>query len=38
VCSVADVEDIRNGGIRLSRMREQLQRTQSETRLAEVGT
>jgi hypothetical protein len=25
VCRVADIEDIRNGGIRLSRMRDQLQ-------------
>ena len=30
VCSAADIEDVRNGGIRLSRMRAQLQRTQAE--------
>ena len=31
VCRVADIEDVRNGGIRLSRMRDQLQCAPSAT-------
>lgn len=31
VCRVEDIEDVRNGGIRLSRMRDQLQRAEPET-------
>ena len=35
VCRVADIEDVRNGGIRLSRMRDQLQCAGSATLLTE---
>jgi len=35
VCRVADIEDVRNGGIRLSRMRDQLQCARSATLLTE---
>lgn len=35
VCSVADIEDVRNGGIRLSRMRDQLHCAGSATLLTE---
>ena len=35
VCRVSDIEDVRNGGIRLSRMRDQLQYAGSATLLTE---